>query len=317
MTAQPNKKTGQTTGYPSIADATQKSGRVAALALAGLSPREIAAQAGLAKSTVDWHLRKLVAGGALRIVRRGERGRAVYARGANTSTKETRPVIRGEGAGGASEPEVPVRVHRGGWAWPVRWVGNLTDAPWVKSWDPNRTGKGDTDFRLHLEGWGLWLKIAGPGGVSMLMTEPPGEFVFTQDEVWSARARRQAAARDVAARFAQEHGAQLYLARGYEYQPTEYAVNVPGAQRFGEPGSSLVWVDGSPEDGTTEIETQDPKIAQSFLEVPRLTKDVRELKQVAGALVEFAAFQANLELARFHRAQKLKPLEPRDDPGVA
>lgn len=296
----------------------------------GASHADAAKATALPKSTVKDHARDLVRRGVLAVASKDPKTGFRYQRGPKAHAYElsmdgrTGKTRVGSGAG---RPEAVLRVHRGGWAWPVRFGPSLTP-PWEKAWDPNRTGR-MTDFHLRAaDGSRVWLKLE-KGSPGVLMIQPPEQLMYDPAEAQDAKRGRMRRCRQVAEEFGELYGVQLYLSRGYEFQPAEFAVEMAGLQKFGVPGESYWWVDGSPGDGRLEAESQHAPAGAVLMQFPTWT---REIKEAEAALVqrvvalERAAVETMKLMGRVVNVQaalvvppveKSRVLAPEADPAVS
>lgn len=274
----------------------------------GSSMRRVAKSLGVDDKTVRLHAKDLIKRGVLAPSGRGwgfKRG--PKAKPYEDSIPSRRNTDRVGSVAGA--PEIAIRVHRGGVAFEVR--GPVARVPWAHSWEasgvPNHEWWDDAGNRY-------WL-VQPKGAPARLMVQPVEEFVYDSAELPALREARRARVRELAQGFMEQHRLKFASDGAFEFQPIEYAAEMPGLEAFGEPGRSFVWVDGSPGEGRMEIETSDPKMAALLLEWPTIVREVEQARQVIGMLVQNEKML--LQVLTPKPGKPAKPLPPELDPGVA
>lgn len=273
----------------------------------GSSIRSAAKKLKIHETTAREHAQDLIKRGALV---RGETGRGfapgpkARAYGESMSTRGGKHRVgSGEGA-----PKVALRIHRGGCAFEIR--GAVDGLAWESRW----TASGVENMALRdAEGNRFWV-AKGRGAPHRLMVQPTEEWVYDPGMVPSARAARVERVRALAAGFVGGHRLKFASDDAYEFQPVEYAAEMPGLVKFGAPGESYVWVDGSPGDGRLEMETSDPQFAKLMLEWPGFVRELREHRQAIAMLV---GNEGLLIQAIAPKAAPRRSLPPELDPGVA
>jgi hypothetical protein len=274
----------------------------------GASCRGAARTLKLNEKTVREHAADLVARGVLA---RGPGGKG-FKKGPKAHPYETTIPTRGgkdRVGSGDGAPSVALRVHRGGYGFEVR--GGVGSIPWKLRWKAS----GVPNYATRDDGGNRFWVVRGKGSAHRLMVQPVEEWVYDPAEVAGVRAARAERVRELAAAFVREHGLKFASDKAYEFQPVEYAAEMPGLEKFGEPGAELFWVDGSPGDGRLEAETQEPAMGKLLLEWPgvldRLAQHERALAQIVtneGLLIQALAPRAG---------PPARVLAPADDPGVA
>lgn len=286
--------------------------RVYLVLVEGLSIRDAARELRLDEKTVRFHAKDLVARDVLRRAPMMPGGSSKFSRGVKAKPYEMSIPTRGSSnrvGSGEGAPKVSLRVHRGGCAFDVR--GAISSVPWTQRW----TASGVPNLALRDEkGNRFWL-VRGKGAPHRLMVQPVEEWVYDPAMVEGARAARVARVRELAEWFVSQHGLKFASMVAHEFQPVEYAAEMEGLEKFGEPGAELFWVDGSPGDGRLEAETQDPAMGKLLLEWPgvidRLAQHERAFSQIAtneGLIIQALTSKAG---------KPAKALSPADDPAVA
>lgn len=185
------------------------------------------------------------------------------------------------------------------------------EVPWAKVWNPNRRGGEPTDFSLHraIEGrlWRFWLKRSSP--VSVLMVQPPPEYVWDERRVATARRERRERVIAVVGAFCKEFDVRLRSFKPVREEALSFAFAAPGVAPFGEPGTDPVWVDESPGAGQSEVETADPLLAAAIMALPRRNVEVDSRFRDAQARIERVASELD---AVWGVAQSLLALHERD-----
>lgn len=277
----------------------------------GAGIREAARKLNLAEKTVREHADDLVARQALARVETRRGSPASFTRGV-----KAHPYEMGMRSAGGSDrvgsgdrlPKVALRVHRGGYAFEVR--GPVGRVPWESRW----RASGVPNFaRRDAAGNRFWA-VLEKGAPAKLMIQPVEEWVYDPAEVEGVRAARVERVRELAAGFVREHGLKFVSTRAYEFQPVEYAAEMEGLEKFGEPGAELFWVDGSPGDGRLEAETQEPKMGRLLLEWPSV---LQRLEEHEAALRQIATNEELVLRALVPAVSARRVLSPADDPGVA
>ena len=206
-------------------------------------------------------------------------------------------------------------MHRGGYAFEVR--GSVRGVPWERSWNPRTPGGRPYNFRATIDGVGYWL-VKEAGAPHRLHVELPDDLLYDPADFARIHADREERARVAAVGFAERFGLKLVSDKGYRYLPLEFAAEIPGLEKFGVPGESFVWVDGSPGDGRLEIETQDAATAAGFLHIedlPRVKEELTLLRQIVAGLVKNESMI--VKALAGSAGKPARALAPDDDPAVA
>lgn len=270
------------------------------------------------EKTVRRHANELVAREVLRRSGFQPGGSVKHSRGPKAKPYEdsipTRKTDRVGSVAGA--PQAALRVHRGGCAFEVR--GPISAIPWKSRW----VASGVPNFATRDAAGNRFWVVRGQGRSHNLLVQPTEEFVYDPAEVEGARAARVARVRALAEAFVEEHDLKFVSTKAHEFQPVEYAVEMAGLEKFGEAGSELFWVDGSPGDGRLEAETQNPELGKLLLGWPdfvsRLTAAEQNIEHAKVAVHGLLGLHEKVvEIVAPKPGKPAKPLPPADDPAVA
>jgi DNA-binding transcriptional ArsR family regulator len=301
--------------------------RVLRLLADGVGVRRVARILGMTRQAVDKHALALEKEGAVcrvphtnpRLYEPGPLLREVMENlVAHEGNQADRP--------GRSALQPSIRVDAGTWGWRVL-GGPDREPPWSRRW----VASGVSNARMSYAHGGVVYRVwerRGRDAVS-LGIQPPPEW-RPAASVTRAQTQRARACAQAMRAFAEEFGYRLQGALEEE-QPTEYAMAAPGLAPAGRPGLDGAWVDESPGEGQSELESRSAEVVAAVARLPgTLAESDRRFAAIEARLSGVEAVQSRglavLErLARLHEREEVAhsllaavalPKPPPLDPGA-